>query len=306
MPVLETLPVDERTAQWPLWSTTARIVVADPGQLTAARETVEEVCDAVERACSRFRADSEIHALPHAGGRPVAISSVLAELLRAALAAAERTGGDVDPTVGCALADLGYDRDLGLLPTDGGPVQVGIRARRTWRSVELRDGVARVPGGLELDLGATAKAWAADRAAALAAQRGGGGVLVGLGGDIATSGPSPEGPWRVLVQDAPGEPAQTVTLPAGCALATSSTRSRTWVRDGRVLHHIVDPATGMPADPALRTASVAARTCVEANTLTTAALVRGLDGIALLRAAKVPARVVTAAGDVIRLGGWPA
>ncbi len=77
------------------------------------------------------------------------------------------------------------------------------------------------------------------------------------------------------------------------------------MRDSRVLHHIVDPVTGQPVEPVLRTASVAAPTCVEANTLTTAALVRGHAGIDLLRSAGLPARVVTAAGDVVRVNGWP-
>lgn len=307
MPLLETLPVDASTAQWPLWSTTARIVVADPERVGAARAIVRELCDDVDRACSRFRPDAEIAALACAGGRPVAVSRLLAQLLRVALDAAERTGGDVDPTVGRALADLGYDRDLASIPTDAGPVRVTVRSRADWRSVELDGDRARVPAGVELDLGATAKAWTADRAAATVAERLGVGVLVSLGGDVATAGaPAGAGDWQVLVQDGPGEPAQQIALPPGTALATSSTRSRRWLRDSRVLHHIVDPVTGQPAEPVLRTVSVAAATCVEANTLSTAALVRGLDGIDLLRGSGLPARVVTAAGDVVRTGGWPA
>jgi thiamine biosynthesis lipoprotein len=180
-----------------------------------------------------------------------------------------------------------------------------VRRPASWRDVELGDGSVRVPPGVELDLGATAKAWAADHAARLVAGRLGVGVLVALGGDIATAGRAPRG-WQVLVQDGPGEPADTVTLPAGTAIATSSTRSRRWVSDSRVLHHIVDPATGMPPEPVLRTATVAAPTCVEANTLSTAALVRGVGGRALLISSGLPSRLVTADGDVVRLGGWPA
>jgi FAD:protein FMN transferase len=109
----------------------------------------------------------------------------------------------------------------------------------------------------------------------------------------------------VLVQDGPGQPADTVTLPAGMAIATSSTLSRRWVQDARVVHHIVDPATAMPADPVLRTATVAAPTCVEANTLSTAALVRGGRARALLISWGRPSRLVAADGEVVRLGGWP-
>jgi thiamine biosynthesis lipoprotein len=305
MPILEELPVDEHTAQWSLWSTTARLVVSDPAALDAAQALVREVCDDVERACSRFRQDSEIHAVERAGGRPVAVGSVLGQLVRTALDAARRTGGDVDPTVGRALADLGYDRDLAQIATDAGPVRVTARRAVSWRDVEVADGAVRVPPGAELDLGATAKAWAADRGAALVTGELGVGVLLSLGGDIATAGEAPPGGWRVLVQDGPDQPADIVAVPGGTALATSSTLSRRWVRDRRVLHHIVAPVTGMPAEPVFRTASVAAPSCVEANTLSTAALVRGLRAVGLLATSGQPARLVTAIGDVVRLNRWP-
>ena len=74
-----------------------------------------------------------------------------------------------------------------------------------------------------LDLGATAKAIAADRCAARVTETTGSGVLVNLGGDIATAGPAPEGGWQVLVSDGDDEPAVAVALPSGAALATSST-----------------------------------------------------------------------------------
>jgi thiamine biosynthesis lipoprotein len=305
MPLLEALPVDAHTAQWSLWSTTARVVVTDPAGLEATQAVVREICENVERACSRFRPDSEIHAVERGAGRFVAVGSVLASLLGTALDAARRTDGDVDPTVGRSLADLGYDRDLRTIPVDAGPVRVVVRPTVSWRDVQVLDGAVRVPAGVQLDLGATAKAWAADRAAEAVARDVGVGVLVALGGDIATAGQGPGSGWQVLVQDGPGEPADEITLPAGTALATSSTQSRHWLRDGRVLHHIVDPASGMPAEPVFRTASVAAPTCVEANTLSTAALVRGLRAVGLLASAGRPARLVAARGDVVRLNRWP-
>jgi thiamine biosynthesis lipoprotein len=128
------------------------------------------------------------------------------------------------------------------------------------------------------------------------------GVLVSLGGDIATAGDAPAGGWSVLVGDGPGEPSCTVRLTAGTALATSSTISRRWRRGGRLLHHVLDPRTCQPAAPVWRTASVAAPSCVEANTESTAALVRGLAAPGLLR---LPARLVAANGTVHALGNWP-
>ena len=129
------------------------------------------------------------------------------------------------------------------------------------------------------------------------------GVMVGLGGDIATAGPAPAGGWRVLVRDGPDDPQCTVAIPAGAAMATSSTLSRTWAAGTR--HHIVDPATGLPARPVWRTVSVVARSCQEANMLSTAAIVRGERAFAWLREHGVAARLVDARGRAIPLGGWP-
>ncbi|NMO53190.1 FAD:protein FMN transferase [Actinoplanes sp. TBRC 11911] len=294
MPLVETLPVDTDTAQWTVWGTTARIVVTDPARLALAVPLVRAELAAIDAACSRFRADSELRRACAAGRTRV--SPLLATLVRAALDAAEQTGGDVDPTVGAAMCGLGYDRDFARIT--GGRVRVFPNP--DWRSVRLDDRDLVVPEGVLLDLGATAKAVAADRAASLVAARLGIGVLVALGGDIATAGPGPSGGWRVLVRDRPGDPQCTVALPAGAALATSSTVSRTW---GDRLHHILDPRTGRPASRVWRTVSVAAHTCLRANTLSTAAIVRGHGAVSALSGA--PGRLVSFGGDVVRVGGWP-
>ena len=309
MPLIETLPFGADTAQWTVWGTVARVVVTDPVALSASAEIVRTELAAVDAACSRFRDDSELRRACRAN-QPVRVSPLLAELVGAALDAARRTGGDVDPTVGAALCGLGYDRDLGaVVRGEGRPLaEITAPAVRVFpvpdhRAVELRDGVLTVPSGVLLDLGATAKAVTADRAAARVAERLGAGVLVALGGDIATAGPAPDGGWRVLVQDRPGDPHCTVRLPAGAALATSSTVGRTWGSPGEALHHIVDPRTGRPARRVWRTVSVAAYSCLTANTLSTAAIVRGHAAPDLLTGH--PARLITPDMDVLRLGGWP-
>lgn len=302
--LIETLPVGGDTAQWSVWGTVARIVLTDPAHLGDATGIVRHELAAVDAACSRFRPDSEVSRACRAGGRPVTVSPLLACLVRAALDAAHATGGDVDPTVGAALAGLGYDRDFAAVT--GRVVAPAVRVFRTpdWRAVRLDGRTLTVPQGVQLDLGATAKAVAADRAAAQVTRRLGTGIMVALGGDIATAGPAPRGGWRVLVQDRPGDPSCTVRLPAGAALATSSTAARTWGPPGDIRHHIVDPRTGRPARRIWRTVSVAAFSCLAANTLSTAAIVRGRAATGLLRHA--PSRLVTANLDVLRLGGWPA
>jgi thiamine biosynthesis lipoprotein len=294
------------TADWPVWSTLARIVVTEPELLPLARRLVETELHAVDLACSRFRDDSELSQLVQAGdGRPVEVSPLLAELVAVALEAARASDGDVDPTIGGALAALGYDTDLYALPDIGPPVRLVVRSAPGWQRIHLDGRRLTVPAGVAPDLGASAKAHTADRCAELVARRYDVGVLVSLGGDIATAGPAPAGGWRVLVQDRPDDPACVIALPGGAALATSSSVSRRWRRGDRTLHHILDPRTCQPAAPVWRTVSVAAARCADANTLTTAAMVRGQAALPWLRRLGMPARLVTAGGEVITLNGWP-
>jgi thiamine biosynthesis lipoprotein len=314
------------TAEWTVWTTKARLVVSDHAALPEATTLVKGLLDEIDRACSRFRPDSELMRVPV--DTPTQVSPLLAKMVGAALDAARRTDGAVDPTVGSAMAALGYDRDLtdirpsgrmpgggmpgggmpgdippggrmpsgrmpsGRMPSGGVPVTVVPG----WRSVRLTGNELTLPRGVVLDLGATGKAFAADRAAALVSQLFGVGVLISLGGDIATAGPSRQ--WRVLVDD------EVITLPAGAAIATSSTESRTWRRGNRILHHVLDPFIGMPARRVWRTASVVADHCVDANMLSTAALVRGHDAVGQLHHFGVPARLTTVDGSVRKLGGW--
>ncbi|MGV9673838.1 FAD:protein FMN transferase [Nocardia sp. NPDC003482] len=292
--------------EWAVWGTTARLVVTDPAALPAARARIGDYLDVVDRACSRFRDDSELSRLVPRAGAPTPIGPVLADYLDAALTVARDTGGDVDPTVGAALAGLGYDRDFALVAAESGGTATTFVPRVDWTRIALRGRTVTVPPGVRLDLGATAKAVAADRCARMIADELGCGALVSLGGDIATAGPGPDGDWQVLVQDTPTEPPCRVRLPAGAALATSSTLRRRWFRGGRLLHHIVDPRTGASAEPAWRTVSVAADTCLAANAESTVAIVRGRSALAALRRSNLPARLVDREGRVVTVNGWPA
>ena len=309
----------EGAAVWQAIGTSVHLLVTDLRALAPARRMLTEDLAALDAACSRFRADSEIAALDDApaDGRgrttPVRISPLLAGALAVALRAARLTDGDVDPTVGGALSAAGYDRDFALVRRDGPPVRLTVRSVPGWREVELDEaaGLVSLPGGTQLDLGATAKAWAADRAAARIAAELGCGVLVNLGGDIAVAGAAPPGGWRIRVQDVTGRPEDPPAGPSAViaihsgGLATSSTAARRWRRGGDVLHHILDPRSGLPAAPVWRTASVAAATCVDANAASTAAIIRGEAAPAWLAGLRLPARLVAESGAVVTLGGWP-
>jgi FAD:protein FMN transferase len=334
-------------ASWQALGTRVVLRLTDGRALEQARLAVEEELEGIDRACSRFRSDSEISRLNSNGGRAMRVSPLLAEALSLALRAAATTDGDVDPTVGQALVLAGYDRDWSLLegrdlrgdmnpvpaakdvPETAARARAHVRARAPqnetqatprpavsarfeggWQTIWFdRDGRAvKVPAGIALDLGASAKAWAADRAAEVAAESGECGALVSIGGDIALAGTAPESGWPVRVTDdhraEPTAEGQTVTIRSG-GLATSSTTVRRWGRQGRTMHHILDPATGEPASGSWRTASVAAGSCADANIATTAALVRGDGAPEWLAGLGLPARLVGKDGHVSTFGEWP-
>lgn len=300
------------SADWTALGTQVWLVVTDPDMLAAGRRLLAADLAQVDAACSRFRPDSELMSLTAAAG-PVQVSPLLAEAIGVALRAARLTGGDVDLTVGTAMVAIGYDRDFAQLPASGPPVTLAVRAVPGWQQVHLDEQAGRLslPRGVQLDLGATAKAWAADRSAARLAATLGCGVLVGLGGDISVAGEPPPGGWRVRVQDVTGRPEDPPVGPAAVVaiqdggLATSSTTARRWRRGGEVLHHILDPRTGLPVPDYWRTVSVAAATCVDANTASTAAIIKGRDAVAWLANSGLPARLVDAAGNVQAVNGWP-
>jgi FAD:protein FMN transferase len=313
MPATATL-VAPGSCTWEALGTSVVLRVIDPGALDAARAAVEQELAVIDRACSRFRTDSELSGVNARAGRSTQVSPLMIEALDVALRAAALTDGDVDPTVGVALELAGYDRDWRLLDPpgaqpEGAPVFT-LRVRDGWQTIVL-DRAARslrMPAGVKLDLGASAKAWAADLAAAAAHRAGGCGTLISLGGDIATSGPAPDGGWRVRVTDdhrsdcsAPG---QTVSIRAG-GLATSSTAVRRWSYAGRTMHHIIDPSTGVPVRDTWRTVSVAAASCTDANIAATATLVRAQAGAVWLERQRLPARLVDWEGTITAVGDWP-
>ena len=97
---------------------------------------------------------------------------------------------------------------------------------------------------------------------------------------------------------------ETVVLERG-GLATSTTVRRHWSRGGEQIHHLLDPSTGRPVTSTWRTASVAATTCVAANTASTAAIVLGSDAQRWLNDRGLAARLIDQDGHALYVGGWP-
>lgn len=303
--------------------TSASLLVTDPGSTDRACALLRAELDAIDRACSRFRPDSELWRVNHAQGRPMRVSALLAEAVAVALAAADITDGDVDPTCGHSLARLGYDRDFAAARQNTSALSQPAVPAVGWRAVELdpERREIRIPREVMLDLGATAKALAADRAATRIATALNCGVLVNLGGDISVAGGPPDQGWLVGIVDNRGfDDAQAAASPTGPrppqhdsvvtirdgGLATSSPKVRAWSRGTARLHHIIEPSTGMPANSCWRTVSVAAATCVDANTASTAAIIRSGRAPGWLASQQLPARLVGHGGEVVAVAGWPA
>jgi FAD:protein FMN transferase len=311
------------------------VLVTRPKALDEAQQILVNQLAAIDLACSRFREDSELSALNRAGGQPVTVSPLFATALEVALRAAQITDGDVDPTCGRSLVHLGYDKDFAALASDTSALTQPPAPAAGWRCVQLnvQSRTVQVPTAVMLDLGATAKALAADLAAGAIFDQLGCGVLVNLGGDIAVAGQAPDGGWRVGVDDgvtsvdadpplSPGSggasssrssrrpggrragSAQVVSIEAG-GVATSGPAFRSWRRGGQAMHHIVVPSTGQPAEIYWAGVSVAAASCVDANTASTAAIVRGRSAPGWLSSMNLPARLIRPDAMVVTTGGWP-
>lgn len=293
-----------------VWSTRVDLVITDPGVIVAAVALLNRTLEQVDTVASRFRPDSEINRLHRASaaGVPVPVSADLLEAVEVALRAARLTDGAVDPTVGTAMCRLGYDRDFAVMEQNAsgdlpepGPVP-------GWQSIEIdvERSTVRLPVGTVLDLGATAKAWAADRAARSIALGLGCGVLVSLGGDIAVDGVAPEEGFSIGIADVCGDPSAPIAVSIGTGgLATSGIGNRHWTLGGHPVHHLIDPTTGLSVGSPWRTVSVAAGSCVDANTASTAAMVMGEPAVSWLEHERLPARLIRLDGSTLTVAGWP-
>jgi thiamine biosynthesis lipoprotein len=290
--------------------TTATVLVEDPERADEAERILTAELDAIDRTCSRFRTDSELEMVHANAGHTVRVSALLFDALDVACDVAARTKGAVDPTVGNAMAALGYDCDLDdvLARPPAPPRALGVVAGYLHVQLNRPQRTVRIPRGVRLDLGSTAKALVADRAAAHIADTLGAGVLVSIGGDVAVAGPAPEGGWAVGIaveSSAPVDEVDQVVAIRQGGLASSCTSVRTWLVGDRPVHHIIDPRTGDSAAPYWTLVSAAGASCVDANAVTTAAVVWGPDALAHLRSFGQAMRLVRHDGRIFSLNGWP-
>jgi thiamine biosynthesis lipoprotein len=264
------------------------LVVHGPVELV---EYGRELVDDLERRWSRFLPDSEVTRLNERAGRWTHVSRQTAELVERALDGWRATDGRFDPTVLGDVVRAGYDRSferLADLPADRPAPATDLELGAGGIAVATGDELAvYLPAGVGFDPGGVGKGLAADLVADRISAEGAAGVLVNIGGDLRALGYAPHGEdWVVdLDPTASGHPVATVSLDQG-AVATSTTLRRRWRTEGAGRHHLIDPATGRPAQRGVVAASVLAARGWQAEVLAKAALVAGVaDGLELLVAA---------------------
>ncbi len=248
---------------------TAQVIVVggrERALLHAARHRVEEL----ERRWSRFRPESELSRLnAGASAVPHVVSADTFLLVERAVRGWELTHGRYDPTVLPALRGTGYDRDFALVSrADEAAPSPRQRPAPGCARIGLDPVVCSVslPAGVEIDPGGIGKGLAADLVTAELLAAGARGALVNLGGDLRVRGEPPEGnTWAIRVSDPfDDDPCGDGTELFGLgladgAVATSTSRRRWWVRDGRVRHHLIDPRRGDAASSELVAVTVVAQ-----------------------------------------------
>lgn len=277
------------------------------GRIESAVRLAKARIDELDRACSRFRSDSDLSRVNAQPGTWVEVGETLITALQVALDAAQITHGLVDPCLGRSLVALGYDRDFASL-TDRGPIGPIPVAPGAWERVEIDPhGAVRIPAEVTLDLGATAKAWAADVIAEEIVTELGTPVLISLGGDLRIAAPAEqERDWSIRISEHPDDDSAggLVQLDGG-GLATSSTQVRRWRAGSVVRHHLLDPRTGHPVTGPWRTVTATGPTATAANVASTAALVLQDAAVGWLTQHDVDARLIDVQGRVRLCGHWP-
>jgi thiamine biosynthesis lipoprotein len=258
----------------------AHVIVVGDGAAALLDFAVESI-DELERRWSRFLPHSEISLLNDAAGQPVSVTADTVALVQHSIEAWRLTGGAFDPTLLDALRAAGYDRTFAELPTHAAPPMP-----RAWdmlrpgpTDIVLDGDSVQLPAGMGFDAGGIGKGFAADLVAQRLIEDGAAGVCVNLGGDVRVRGIGPSGATWTLAIEHPWRPEPIVLVGlADGAIATSSVLRRVWSVGGERRHHLIDPATGLPAGSDLAFASVIAGEAWLAEVMAKAVLLRGSAG----------------------------
>lgn len=292
---------------------------------TASRRSPERVAESLfryyEQLLSRFLPASELSRLNDHDGTVFAAGADLFAAVEASLWAAQQTGGIFDPTILPYLEQAGYDRTFVAVPhkrpltaAEPSPPDDAPRspapAGPDYRHVQL-DPFSRLiirPVGLQFDLGGMGKGWTVDRV--VDELRDAGVFLINAGGDLFAHGRPPgEAGWEIHLAHPLDPRLRIATLSvAHRAVATSTVARRRWLRDGRVMHHLIDPRLGLPAVGDVVSVSVVGGRAFTAEVYAKTALILGREaGRAFLESLPdVEGLLVLAGGEIVTTSGMVA
>ncbi len=220
---------------------------------------------------------SDISAVNHAYGQPVAVSDDTAALLSQALDYCEATGGALDVSIYPVLKAWGFTTEEYRVPDADELTE--LLERVDYSRVLCADGVVTVPAGMEIDLGSVAKGYTGDQIMQVFRDHGVTSGMVSLGGNVQTLGSKPDGSaWRVAIQNPAGEGFVGVLEVRDEAVVTSGGYERYFEQDGETYWHIIDPATGAPAKNGVISASIVSKSGLRCDALSTALFILGQDG----------------------------
>jgi thiamine biosynthesis lipoprotein len=275
------MPTTEHHHRFRAFGTDVGVLVYAATPLDVLR--VHALFGCMHRALTRFDGSSELSALNARAGETVTASDTLLRAVQAALWVARASDGLVDPTVLDALESAGYARSRdGASPAPLVDAVAGAPARRPaaprpsarWQDIALDASrhTIRLPAGVRIDVGGSAKGLAADLAAEQLARRGA--YAVDVGGDIRIGG-THHLPRTVHIRHPLADGiAHSFTVTTG-AVATSGLQTRLWRTEHGFAHHLIDPARGTPAWTGVVQATALAPTGLEAEMLAKTALLLG-------------------------------
>lgn len=242
-----------------------------------ALEAAEERIHAVEALWSVTDAASDIYRANHSGGQTVSVHEETANLLSFALDMAQKTGGALDPTIYPVLTAWGFTTDSKQVPTQE---QIAEQLPQVdYSRIRLEGTSLTVPAGMQLDLGAVGKGYAADVVTDVLKAHGIESAVLSLGGNIQTIGSRPDGSrWRIGIR-APWEDGNLGVLETSDAAVVTSGGYENYFEDtdGHIYWHILDPATGYPADSGLQSVTIIGKEGRLCDALSTALFVMGAE-----------------------------
>jgi len=243
-----------------------------------AQSALDESTELIETAESLWSVTdqaSEIHQANHSGGQPVSVSEETAALISFALEMAKQTNGALDPTIYPVLMAWGFTTDSKQVPSQQ---QIDTLLEQVdYTKIQLDGTTLTVPEGMQLDLGAVGKGYTADLVAEVLRKHGITSALISLGGNIHAIGSKPDGSdWRIGIR-APWESGNLGILKISDAAVVTSGGYENYFEDdaGNVYWHILNPATGYPADSGVQSMLIVGPEGKRCDALSTALFVMG-------------------------------